>query len=116
MMYRWMAGCGQLPCKLGAVKSKFHERRCAGHGRRSLGAAAPTDRLTEGSPMQLRAAPHGPLAGTIRLPGDKSISHRSLMSAALARGGSEWAEGAETIETSFPGLGLRGRIGLAGRA
>ena len=34
--------------------------------------------------MQLRAARTAALAGTIRVPGDKSISHRSLMFAALA--------------------------------
>jgi len=33
-----------------------------------------------------RFAPSGPLRGRIRVPGDKSISHRSLMFGALARG------------------------------
>jgi 5-enolpyruvylshikimate-3-phosphate synthase len=66
--------------------------------------------------MQLRAALHGPLAGTIRLPGDKSLSHRSPMFAALARGGSDMVEVADTIETGFPGFGLEARIGMAGRA
>lgn len=36
--------------------------------------------------MLLRAAAHGPLAGAATVPGDKSISHRSLMLAALAHG------------------------------
>lgn len=36
--------------------------------------------------MHLRAAPHGALSGSATLPGDKSISHRSLMLAALAAG------------------------------
>ena len=36
--------------------------------------------------MQLRASPHPKLAGTVAVPGDKSISHRSLMFAALAVG------------------------------
>ncbi|MEX2319352.1 MAG: 3-phosphoshikimate 1-carboxyvinyltransferase, partial [Bauldia sp.] len=34
----------------------------------------------------LRASPSGPLAGTMRPPGDKSISHRALMLGALAVG------------------------------
>jgi 3-phosphoshikimate 1-carboxyvinyltransferase len=36
--------------------------------------------------MQLRAARSGALAGALRVPGDKSISHRSLMFSALAVG------------------------------
>lgn len=36
--------------------------------------------------MLLRAAPHGALSGTARLPGDKSVSHRSLLLAAMAVG------------------------------
>lgn len=38
------------------------------------------------SPTPKRFAPQGPLRGTIRVPGDKSISHRSLMFGALAVG------------------------------
>ena len=38
--------------------------------------------------MQLQAKPHGPLAGSVRVPGDKSISHRALMFAGLAVGAS----------------------------
>jgi 3-phosphoshikimate 1-carboxyvinyltransferase len=36
--------------------------------------------------MELRAAPHGTLSGEVALPGDKSVSHRALMFAALASG------------------------------
>jgi len=36
--------------------------------------------------VRVRAAPHGPLAGTVRVPGDKSISHRAVLFAALAAG------------------------------
>ena len=36
--------------------------------------------------MLLRAAPHGALSGAVRVPGDKSISHRSLMLAGMAVG------------------------------
>ncbi|MCB1497508.1 MAG: 3-phosphoshikimate 1-carboxyvinyltransferase [Bauldia sp.] len=49
----------------------------------------------------LRAAPSGPLEGSIRPPGDKSISHRALMLGALALG-----------ETSIEGL-LEGEDVLA---
>ncbi|MDE1915454.1 MAG: 3-phosphoshikimate 1-carboxyvinyltransferase [Sphingomonadales bacterium] len=37
-------------------------------------------------PRPHRFSPKGPLAGTIRVPGDKSISHRSIMLGALAVG------------------------------
>jgi 3-phosphoshikimate 1-carboxyvinyltransferase len=41
---------------------------------------------TDESATPLRARPSGPLTGTIRPPGDKSISHRALMLGALAVG------------------------------
>jgi 3-phosphoshikimate 1-carboxyvinyltransferase len=41
---------------------------------------------TDESATPLRASASGPLSGTIRLPGDKSISHRALMLGALATG------------------------------
>lgn len=53
--------------------------------------------------MQLRAAPHGPLTGTVAVPGDKSISHRTLMLAALAQGTSEvrgLLEGEDVLATA----------------
>ena len=53
--------------------------------------------------MQLRAAPHGALGGRIRVPGDKSISHRSLMLAGLAVGESRVSgllEGEDVIATA----------------
>ncbi len=34
----------------------------------------------------LTITPHGPLRGTIRVPGDKSITHRALLASALAEG------------------------------
>lgn len=36
--------------------------------------------------MRLLVRPSGPLAGTVRAPGDKSISHRALMLSAIAEG------------------------------
>ncbi len=53
--------------------------------------------------MLLRAAPHGALTGDVRVPGDKSISHRSLMLAGLAVGESRiegLLEGADVMATA----------------
>jgi 3-phosphoshikimate 1-carboxyvinyltransferase len=44
------------------------------------------DRPENETAARLRAAPSGPLAGTICVPGDKSMSHRALILGALARG------------------------------
>jgi len=41
---------------------------------------------TNSAPRPRRFLPSGPLKGTIRVPGDKSISHRSIMLGALAVG------------------------------
>jgi 3-phosphoshikimate 1-carboxyvinyltransferase len=60
--------------------------------------------------MLLRAAPHGALTGDVRVPGDKSISHRSLMLAGLATGESRidgLLEGADVMATA-DALGLLG--------
>ena len=38
------------------------------------------------APRPLQSAKTGPLAGTVRVPGDKSISHRALMLGAIAVG------------------------------
>src|SRR5207247_4523346 len=51
----------------------------------------------------LRAARSGPLAGRIRVPGDKSISHRALMLGALAVGQTEISgllEGEDVLATA----------------
>ena len=56
------------------------------------------------APRPRRFLPAGPLAGRIRVPGDKSISHRSLMFGALAVG-----------ETRVTGL-LEGEDVMATRA
>ena len=53
------------------------------------------------SPLSLRT--DGPLAGSVRVPGDKSISHRALMLAALAVGESEVTgllEGEDVLATA----------------
>lgn len=59
-----------------------------------------------------RIAPGGQLSGTIRVPGDKSISHRSVMLGAIAEGVTQvtgFLEGADAISTMnvFRALGVR---------
>lgn len=58
------------------------------------------------------SAPAGPLRGEIRVPGDKSISHRAIMFASLAEGSSRitgFLEGEDTRATSraFAQMGVR---------
>src|SRR5262245_1392319 len=63
-------------------------------------AHPPTARMP--APLTV-AEPSGPLAGTIRVPGDKSISHRALMMGALAVGRTEiWGllEGEDVLATA----------------
>ena len=53
--------------------------------------------------MRLHAEPHGPLMGDVAVPGDKSISHRSLMLAGLAVGESRiegLLEGEDVLATA----------------
>ena len=70
-------------------------------------------------------APGGRLSGHLRVPGDKSISHRSIMLGALAEGRTEvsgFLEGADAISTMniFRALGVRidgpegGRVSIDG--
>src|SRR5690606_8059593 len=42
--------------------------------------------MTAFNPRPLSALPAGPIRGTCRVPGDKSISHRALLFGALATG------------------------------
>jgi 3-phosphoshikimate 1-carboxyvinyltransferase len=54
-------------------------------------------------PRPLTAHPAGPLSGTVRVPGDKSISHRALMFAALAIGATRiegLLEGEDVLRTA----------------
>lgn len=67
-----------------------------------------------------RVAPGGALSGTVRVPGDKSISHRSVMLGAIADGVTEvtgFLEGADAISTMqiFRALGVRIEGPQAGR-
>ena len=55
------------------------------------------------SPLDWISAPAGPLRGVLRVPGDKSISHRSIMLAAIAEGTSHisgFLEGEDTRATA----------------
>jgi 3-phosphoshikimate 1-carboxyvinyltransferase len=58
------------------------------------------------------AGPGAPLRGELRVPGDKSVSHRAIMLAALAEGESRiegFLEGEDTLATAaiFRGMGVR---------
>lgn len=66
------------------------------------------------------SAPSGPLQGELNVPGDKSISHRAIMLAALAEGRSQvdgFLEGEDTRATAaiFGALGVRIEAPSAGR-
>jgi 3-phosphoshikimate 1-carboxyvinyltransferase len=66
-------------------------------------------------PVQFRAS--GPLRGTARLPGDKSISHRALICAAIARGRSVvegLSDGSDVAATAAALRALGARIGRDG--
>ena len=59
-----------------------------------------------------RITPAGPLRGTIRAPGDKSISHRAVMLASLANGASRIegfleSEDCEATLRAFQQMGIR---------
>jgi 3-phosphoshikimate 1-carboxyvinyltransferase len=68
--------------------------------------------MTGASRVDWNSAPAGPLRGEIRVPGDKSISHRSIMLASLAEGTSRisgFLEGEDTRATAraFVQMGVR---------
>jgi len=75
---------------------------------------------------QLTVGPSGPLRGRLRMPGDKSISHRALLLAALAEGRSSiggLSDGADVVGTrkAIEALGAPtadedGRVTVAGGA
>src|SRR5580698_1542998 len=62
----------------------------------------PDDLISHAAPLT-SSRPKRPLAGTVRVPGDKSISHRSLMLGALAVGRTEISgllEGEDVLATA----------------
>lgn len=75
--------------------------------------------------IQFRARPGGTVTGTIRVPGDKSISHRSIMLGSLAEGRTEvegFLEGEDALATlqAFRDMGVviegpdRGKVTVHG--
>ncbi len=69
--------------------------------------------------MLLEARPHGPLGGAIVVPGDKSISHRALLFAALAAGRSRIrglleAEDVQATARALAALGIEIATGEGG--
>src|SRR5690606_16172080 len=75
-------------------KGRNQERGAPCHSPHPLSKARPSPLLSETAPLSAHSAaprPHrfasaGPLRGRLRVPGDKSISHRALMFGALAVG------------------------------
>jgi 3-phosphoshikimate 1-carboxyvinyltransferase len=68
--------------------------------------------VTDQPPRPTTFCASGPLSGTVRVPGDKSISHRALMLSAMARGRSRIAglsEGADVGSTAaaLQAMGVR---------
>ena len=64
-----------------------------------------------GGNMQFEVAPGGKLHGELRVPGDKSISHRAAMFASLAEGRSHvsgFLDGADCLATlsAFEAMGV----------
>ena len=75
-------------------------------------AFLPEDTELASSKLQFRAAPGGCLSGTLRVPGDKSISHRSIMLGSLAEGEtrvSGFLEGEDSLATlrAFCAMGVQ---------
>ncbi|HET7359611.1 MAG TPA: 3-phosphoshikimate 1-carboxyvinyltransferase, partial [Rhodanobacteraceae bacterium] len=71
------------------------------------------------APLDWHSAAAGPLRGTVAIPGDKSMSHRAIMLAALAEGDSRirgFLEGADTLATAaiMRELGVRIEAPAAG--
>ncbi|MHC1479059.1 3-phosphoshikimate 1-carboxyvinyltransferase [Frateuria aurantia] len=69
--------------------------------------------------LKWKSSPAGPLRGTLRVPGDKSVSHRALMLAGLADGTSRiegFLEGEDTLSTAavMQALGVRIEAGEPG--
>jgi len=70
--------------------------------------------------LSFELAPGGALRGELRVPGDKSISHRAVMLAALAEGTTEidgFLEGADSLATlaAFRAMGVAVEGPIAGR-
>jgi 3-phosphoshikimate 1-carboxyvinyltransferase len=67
--------------------------------------------MSDSAAVRFYAAPGGRLAGRLRVPGDKSISHRAIMLGSLAEGATEvsgFLEGADSLATlaAFRAMGV----------
>ncbi|HWH17828.1 MAG TPA: 3-phosphoshikimate 1-carboxyvinyltransferase [Allosphingosinicella sp.] len=72
--------------------------------------------MTGAEPQPMRFSASGPLRGSAPIPGDKSISHRALMLAALAAGRSRiegLSEGTDVVSTAAALRAMGARIELA---
>jgi len=108
--------------KLGALRAAIAERdgdRLTGVFTRAQAARRHFEVMQESKPYMnasprrssYRVAPGGRLAGDVRVPGDKSISHRSIMLGALAEGVTRvlgFLEGEDSLATlqAFRDLGV----------
>ncbi|MGB0440275.1 MAG: 3-phosphoshikimate 1-carboxyvinyltransferase, partial [Paracoccaceae bacterium] len=57
---------------------------------------------SHGTPIPMSSCPAGPLRGAAHVPGDKSISHRSIMLGSLANGVTQvsgFLEGEDSLAT-----------------
>src|SRR6267378_8574843 len=87
-----------------ALRGWLHKRRVTGHlshARTPRNRIAPLNHASSPAPMTAR--PGRPLAGRVRVPGDKSISHRALILGALAVGRTEISgllEGEDVLATA----------------
>ena len=69
--------------------------------------------MSASSPSPLAARPGGPLTGRVRVPGDKSISHRALILGALSIGATDiegLLEGADVLATAHACAALGARV------
>lgn len=86
-------------------------RQARDHFIRRFEAAGETEDVMNSSRMDYVAGPGGSVTGTCRVPGDKSISHRSIMFGALAEGVTKisgFLEGEDSLHTlqAFRDMGV----------
>src|SRR6266436_5690499 len=97
-----------------ALRGWLHKRRVTGllsHARTPRNRIAPVDHASSPAPMTAR--PGRPLAGRVRVPGDKSISHRALILGALAVGRTRISgllEGEDVLNTAKAMQALGARV------
>ncbi len=91
----------------------------------SATSAVKSNNMSHSNPIRFLVEPGGSLRGTVRVPGDKSISHRSIMLGSLTEGitvVSGFLEGEDSLATlnAFRGMGVsidgpeEGRVRIQG--